>query len=116
MNLYELKQEFQPSPILPSFTAGLIATSISISMQISLAALIFSGDLSQFLGPGIGLMLFGAFAMGILITVTTSMPGMIGVPQSTPAAILALLTARIALSLKGSPPHAIYATLLAPIG
>jgi sulfate permease, SulP family len=113
MYLAEIKKEFQPSNILASLTAGLIATVVSISLQISLAALIFSGDLSQFLGSGIGLMLFGAFVMGIIITLTTSQPGMIGVPQSTPAAILGLLAAGIAFSMKGSPPQIIYATVLA---
>jgi sulfate permease, SulP family len=113
MNLAAIKKEFRPSNIFASLTAGLIATIVSISLQISLAALIFSGDLSQFLGSGIGLMLFGAFVMGIIITLTTSHPGMIGVPQSTPAAILGLLAAAIALSMKGSPPQVIYATVLA---
>jgi len=115
MNLREFKNEFKPAILLPSITAGLIATVVTISMEISLAALIFSGDLSEFLAGGIGLMLFGAFAMGIAVALTTSLPGMIGVPQDTPAAILGLVAAGIAVSMKGEDPKAIYSTVVAAI-
>ena len=80
MNLSEFKQEFQPKVLLPSLTAGLIAAIVTISMEISLAALIFSGTLSQFLAGGIGLMLFGAFVIGIVTSLLTSLPGTISVP------------------------------------
>lgn len=115
MNITEFKKEFQPKILLPSLTAGLIAAIVTISMEISLAALIFSGDLSQFLPGGIGLMLFGAFAVGIVIALTTSLPGMIGVPQDTPAAIVGLIGASIAVAMKGAEPNAVYATVLAAI-
>jgi len=57
MNFTGFKDEFQPRILLPSLTAGLIAAVITISLEISLAALIFSGDLTPFLAGGIGLML-----------------------------------------------------------
>jgi SulP family sulfate permease len=117
MKLSEMKQEFRPQLLLPSLTAGLIATIVTISLEISLAALIFSGDLSQFLAGGIGLMLFGAFAIGVVVALTTSLPGMVGVPQDTPAAILGLVAAGIAsgMTAKAAAPQAIYATVLAAI-
>ncbi|HEY2980408.1 MAG TPA: SulP family inorganic anion transporter, partial [Anaerolineales bacterium] len=115
MRLAALKQEFQPARLLLSVTAGLIATIITISTEISLAALIFSGDMSDFLPAGIGLMLFGAFILGILITLTSSLPGIFGIPQDTPAAILALIGASIALTMKGAAPQAVYTTFLAAI-
>jgi SulP family sulfate permease len=111
----QLKQEFQPANLLPSLTAGLIATIVTISTEISLAALIFSGNLSRFLPGGIGLMLFGAFVMGIVVSLTTSLPGIVTIPQDTPAAILALVAASIALSLKQAEPQTIYVTILAAI-
>jgi SulP family sulfate permease len=115
MNLSEFKKEFHTDVLLPSITAGLIAAIVTISLEISLAALIFSGDLSQFLAGGIGLMLFGAFAMGIVISLTTSLPGMVGLPQDTPAAILGLVAAAIALSMKAAAPNAVYLTVVAAI-
>ncbi len=115
MNITDFKKEFQPKILLPSLTAGLIAAIVTISMEISLAALIFSGDLSQFLPGGIGLMLFGAFVIGIIVALTTSLPGTITVPQDTPAAIVSLIGAAIALGMQGAEPNSIYATVLAAI-
>ncbi|HTX90039.1 MAG TPA: SulP family inorganic anion transporter [Anaerolineales bacterium] len=115
MKSNEFFKQFHPSVLLPSLTAGLIAAIVTISLEISLAALIFSGDLSQFLAGGIGLMLFGAFVMGIVVALTTSLPGMVGVPQDTPAAILGLVAAGIAVSMKSSTPSAIYVTVVAAI-
>lgn len=68
MNLSEFKQEFQPKVLLPSLTAGLIAAIVTISMEISLAG-------------GIGLMLFGAFVIGIVTALLASLPGAISVPH-----------------------------------
>lgn len=115
MNFRDFKREFQPRILWPSITAGLITAIITVSIEISLAALIFSGDLSVFLGSGIGFMLFGAFAMGIVVALTTSLPSMVGLPQDTPAAILALVTAGIAASMRGADSKAIYATVIAAI-
>lgn len=111
----ELQKEFHPKLLLASVTVGLLAGVIDLGLEISLAALIFAGDLRQFLGGGIGLLLFGALVMGIVVALTTSLPGTIAVPQDTPAAILALVAAGIAVSMKAARPQAIYVTVLTAI-
>jgi SulP family sulfate permease len=113
MTLRDLRNDFKPDILFPSITAGLIASIVTISLEISLAALIFSGDLDQFLAGGIGLMLFGAFAVGIVIALTTSLPGMVGLPQDTPAAIMALVAGAIGVSMRGQSPQAVYTTVVA---
>ncbi len=113
--LKELKTEFQPRQLLPSITAGVIVATIDVSMEISLAALIFSGSLSPFLGRGVGLMLFGVFVMGIVTALTASVPGLISCPQDTPVAILALVASGISAGMRLASPSAIYATVLAAI-
>jgi sulfate permease, SulP family len=115
MTLRDLRSDFKPAILFPSITAGIIAGIVTISLEISLAALIFSGDLDQFLAGGIGLMLFGAFAVGITISLTTSLPGMVGLPQDTPAAIMALIAGAIGVSMRGDDPKAIYSTIVAAI-
>ena len=115
MTLRDLKNDFKPELLFPSITAGLIAGIVTISLEISLAALIFSGDLDQFLAGGIGLMLFGAFVVGITVALTTSLPGMVGLPQDTPAAIMALVAGAIGVSMKRDNPQAIYVTIVAAI-
>ena len=58
MTIANLRQELDPRRLLPSLTAGLVGAILTISTVISLATLIFSGDLGAFLPAGIGLMLF----------------------------------------------------------
>lgn len=115
MNTAELKRNFQPSILLTSLTAGLINAVILVSMEVSLVALIFSGDLSQFLPRGVGLILLGTAIVSVVIALTSSLPGMIGVPQDTPAALMALMTAGVAATLKGQDPEAIYSTAVGAI-
>jgi SulP family sulfate permease len=111
----EIRKEFNPKLLLPSLTVGVLVSIMSIGTVVSLAALIFSGSLSQFLAGGIGLVLFGALVMGIVVAFTTSLPGMIAIPQDTPAAILALIAAGISVAMRSAPPQAVYVTVLAAI-
>jgi len=60
-------------------------------------------------------MLFGAFVVGVIVSLTTSLPGMIGLPQDTPAAILGLAAAAIAFSMRSADPKALYPTVVAAI-
>lgn len=113
--LDEVRKELHPKLLLPSLTVGLLVSIMSMGTLISLAALIFSGNLSQFLGGGIGLMLFGALAIGIVVGLTTSLPGVVAIPQDTPAAILALVASGIALAMGSAQPQAVYATVLTAI-
>ena len=111
----EIKKEFHPRLLLPSLAVGMLAGVMAIGYSISLAAFIFSGDLNQFLAGGIGLMLFGGLVVGAVVALVTSLPGMNAAPQDTPAAILALVAAGIAVSMKAAPPPAVFATVLAAI-
>lgn len=115
MTLSDLRQELDPRRLLPSLTAGVIGTVLTISTVISLAALIFSGELGRFLPAGIGLMLFGAFVIGLVVALTSSLRVMVGMPQDTAAAILGLVGAGIAAGMRTAAPESLYATVLAAI-
>ena len=82
--------------------AGLVIGITDTSLEISLAALIFSGLLTPFLGQGIGFILFGAFIILFIGAITSPIPGEISVPQDTPAAIMALIAAGIVNTLSAS--------------
>ena len=111
----EIKRELSPRLLPSSLMVGLLAGVMDLGTEISLAAYIFSGDLSQFLAGGIGVMLFGALVFGVVVALITSVPGVIAVPQDTPAAILALMAGGIALSMKSAPGQAVFATVLTAI-
>jgi SulP family sulfate permease len=110
------KQELQPGRLVAGITGGAISALVVISIEISLAALIWSGPLKQFLPAGIGLMLFGSFVIGVVIALAGSLPGTVAIPQDTPAAILALVAAGIAAAMKASGAQAIYVTVVVAIG
>ena len=95
MRVKDFFNEFRPKKLVPSLTAGLIVGITDVSVEISLAALIFSGVLAPFVAHGIGFILFGAFVILLLGAITSSIPGTMTIPQDTPAAILALITAGV---------------------
>lgn len=94
-----LMQELRPHRLLPSLTAGLVAGILAVIIEISFAALIFSGDLAVYVSRGIGLTLFGTFVIGIVSALMSSFPGTVALSQDTPAAILAIAAAAIASSM-----------------
>jgi len=100
--LKDFIKEFQPKKLVPSLTAGFIVGVTDVSVEISLAALIFSGALAPFVAHGIGFILFGAFAILLLGALTSSIPGTMTIPQDTPAAILALIAAGVAGNMSAS--------------
>src|SRR5574341_997317 len=102
MDAKSLQREIHPRRLLPNLTAGLIGGILNVILATSFAALIFSGDLAHLVGNGIGLALFGAFAISLVVALTSSFPGTMASPQDSPAAILALVAATIARSPRAS--------------
>jgi SulP family sulfate permease len=102
--LSKLMQTASPARFLPGLTAGLVAGIITIVVEISLAALIFSGDLSAYIPQGIGFTLFGSFIFAIVVALTSSYPGTVAAPQDSPAAILAIVAAAVAAQMPASAP------------
>jgi SulP family sulfate permease len=110
----QLAGEFQPKRLFPSLVAGLISGILTVIIEISLAALIFSGDLARFVSNGIGITLFSSLVIGVVVALTSSLRGTVAVGQDIPAAILAPVAAGIATSLTPSgSPEATYATVVA---
>jgi sulfate permease, SulP family len=110
-----IREEIQPKFMVSSILAGVIIGILTIIVEISFAALIFSGDLSPFIGRGIGLMLFGAFSIGLVVALTSSFPGTVARPHEIPAAILALAVGSIAGSLQSSGNEEMFLTVLAAV-
>jgi hypothetical protein len=94
----QLAGEFQLKRLFPSFFAGLMTGILTIIIEISLAALIFSGDLSRFVSNGIGITLFSSVVIGVVVALTSSLRGAVAVGQDIPAAILAPVAAGIVAS------------------
>ncbi|NJN86996.1 MAG: SLC26A/SulP transporter family protein [Leptolyngbyaceae cyanobacterium SL_7_1] len=97
-----LRHELQPNQLIPSITAGLIAGVFLIIYAASFGALIFSGELAPFVSAGIGFVLFTAIAVSITVALTSSLPGVLIIPQDAPAIITALMVSAIMAQMPSS--------------
>jgi SulP family sulfate permease len=96
------RQEFDPRRLLRSLTAGLVVGVLTVISCVSFAALIFSGNLSEYLPTGIGFSLFTATVVGAIAALMSSYPGTVASPQDTTAAVLALVASKIATTLSAT--------------
>ncbi|KKJ00964.1 SulP family inorganic anion transporter [Prochlorothrix hollandica] len=109
-------QDLQPSHIIASCTAGLITAIIGVIRAISYAALIFSGSLAVHLDLGIGMAILSSAVISVVVTFTSSLPGMIATPLAAPTAVLSILAAGLAQDLIGQvPPQTVALTVIAAI-
>ena len=102
--------------LIPGITAGIVVGIIVVTLSISLASFIFSGELSPLVPRGIGLMLFSGLVMGLMVAALSSLPGAAIGPQDGPAALIAVGAAGVASGLAGATnPEAAYHTVVVGI-
>ncbi|HEX9925629.1 MAG TPA: sodium-independent anion transporter, partial [Anaerolineae bacterium] len=68
-------REIQLDQVLTGITAGLLAGVLEVLLAISYAALIFSGNLSEFAAAGIGLSLFSTVVLSGIVALRSSLRG-----------------------------------------
>ncbi len=107
-----MTKKFDFRQFLPIASVGLVAGIIQLPLVISFAILIFSGELSKFSTLGIGMVLFGGLILQVIIALTSSVPGMIGGPQDSPAAIMGLTALSIAASMESASAEAKFITVV----
>ena len=97
------------SSLSAAFAVGLLNTVLTVS----LAALVFSGELAPFLSEGVGLALLSAVVSGVVIAVASSLRGMVGSVQDAAAAILAVAAAgAIAVLPASATPREMFMTIV----
>lgn len=110
-----LRYELQPNQLIPSITAGIISGIFLVIYAVSFGALIFSGDLAPFVSAGIGFVLFTAIVVSITVALTSSLPGVLIIPQDAPAVVIALMTSSIMTQLPSSSAIERFATVVTTI-
>jgi SulP family sulfate permease len=85
--------------MLSNMSIGLVIGLIDVIVVISFGALVFSGDLAEYAPLGINLLLFGGVLNYVIVTLTTSFPGMVSISQDSPAALLGIELSVIGASL-----------------
>jgi SulP family sulfate permease len=112
-HLSGLFRELRPYRLVPNLTTGLALGILEVTFAISFAALIFGGELSQFLSGGIGFMLFAAIATSLLVALLSSTPGVLGGIQDAPAAVLSVIAAAIIATMPaGATPEQTFLTVV----
>lgn len=107
----------RPKGWLPSVTAALVVGLVNLVLTVSLAALVFSGDLAPFLSEGIGLALLSAVLVGLVVGVLSSLRGMIASVQDAASAILAVAAAgAVAILPAGASPADVLVTIVVANG
>lgn len=110
-------RDYSPSQLLPSLVAGMLCGIVIIVAAVSGAAFIFAGPLEQHLPLGIGISLFATAVLAVVISVQSSVPGMIGATQNVPLATLALIASWISTSMIGvADDNEIAVTVIVAIG
>ncbi|HRP47488.1 MAG TPA: hypothetical protein PLT07_08065, partial [Trueperaceae bacterium] len=66
---------------LQNLSIGLVIGALSVTMSISLAALVYGGAGTAYLARGIGLVLLGGTVLSVVVSLVTSLPGMIANAQ-----------------------------------
>lgn len=108
--------ELQPRRLIPSLTASLLCGISGLSVCISFALLIFSGELSEFISQGIGLMLFTGVVLNAVIALRGFAPGIFAGPGDGAVVILAIVGAAIARNMpSAATPVEILSTVVAAI-
>jgi SulP family sulfate permease len=70
----------------------------------SFASLIFTGPLQPFLGNGIWLMLWTGLVVGVLVALTSSLKGVVAIPQDRIVPIIGIMVAGVVARLPGATP------------
>ena len=112
--IHELIQDLRISTLFPALCIGFILGLLLIILEISFAAMIFSGEISHLAVKGAGLTLAGAFIACLITALSSSFKSAINLPQDAPSAIFSGSAAFIAASM-GIANDALFVTLAAAL-
>ena len=110
--LNEIKQDLKPRRLLTISTISIVIGAIYLLQVISLSVLIYSGDLAQYAGLGIGIGIFGGIITQVIVLFSNSTGGITAGPQDSPTAILSVVAASISSGMIAASQEARFATVL----
>ena len=108
-------RDFALKDLAPAVPTALLCWFLTVIFSVSLAALIFRGALAPYLPLGIGMALFTAAAVGLVTTLTSSIPNAIAIPSDRIAPMLAILVGGIVAGFPADEAGALLPTVLAAL-
>ena len=112
-----LKEGSQTNKLFDGIVAGLVAGLIAtLTDIIPMAAFVFSGNLEPYVATGIGINLFSAAIVGLIIALRSSYKGIIAFPVAEEMATLAVILSAVAQQIpQSAAPEEVILTLVATI-
>lgn len=87
---------FRPARLVEHVTSAIIIGLLQVLLATSLAALVFSGPLSPFIGRGVGFIVVGSIVAATSIGLLSTLPATFGSAQNSTGAIFAIIAANLA--------------------
>ena len=98
----ELKLCLDPATLLASVIAGLVAGVLAVTFMFSYSAVIFTGELADYVPRATGQMLFGAVVIALVIGLFSQFRGVVALPQDNPTAVIAVMIAALSQAQAGT--------------
>jgi sulfate permease, SulP family len=108
-------ERVRSSRVWPALGAGVVIGLVEVVLAVALATLVFNGYLYRFQKEAIGLYLAGAAIALAAIAWRAGRRGVVGGVQEAAAAVLVLVTMKVAVSAFGSPHRAFLTAVAATL-
>ncbi len=95
----DIIHDSRPAMLFPALSIGFILGLLLVILEISFAAMIFSGELSHLAARGFGLTLVGSFIACIITSLLSTFKSCISLPQDAPVAIFSGVAAFMAAGM-----------------
>lgn len=101
---------------LPILSLGVVLGAMGLTTILSFSTLIYSpSELGPLAGVGIGIFLFGAMITQITMALLSSIPGALGGPQDSPAAIMGLMATMLIAQMSDANIETKFITIVAGV-
>ena len=109
-------KKFNVQKLLPIVSLGVVLGAMDLTTILSFAVLIYStSELGALAGAGVGILLFGAMIMQITMALLSSISGVLGGPQDSPAAIMGLMAVILISQMADATAEAKFITIVAGV-
>lgn len=111
-----MNSKFDVRKFLPIVSLGVVLGAMDLTTILSFAVLIYPiSELGSLAGAGVGIFLFGAMLMQIIMAIFSSIKGVLGGPQDSPAAIMGLMAVTLLSQLAIATPEEKFITIVAGV-
>ena len=111
--LVEIKADLRSTRLLPGLSVGLVLGLMVIILQVSFASMIFSGQLENHVGKGIGMLIAGSLIFVLVTTLLSGIRSVVAIPQDAPVALYAGVAAAISTGIGNPESIETYITITA---